>query len=304
MLRHAWHGRCVGSRTSLEKPPCALSERIMATVSPASIRSAGHLRSESMTKSSIYDFSIWLLRRVGLCVGVSILLAACATKSPRGDLHGAQDSGQVSPEACVATALLQRTQARDGSYLIQPGDDLVITFYLNSEFNQDVIVRPDGRVSMQIVGTVQASGLTPQQLADNLDRLYLQELRAPGVTVTIKNMPSRQIFVEGEVSHPGAFPVDSGMTALQAVAAAGGFTPDASEKVVLIRRDACGQLARSEINLASATKASADDDQVLQSRDVIVATPSAIAKADEWVDHYLRRLMPVQPYVAANTPPL
>lgn len=259
---------------------------------------------DEMTKRPTYDSPCWRFKSVGLCVGAAVFLAACAAKSSHGDLRGAQDPGQVSPEACVATALLQRTQARDGSYLIQPGDDLTITFYLNSEFNQDVIVRPDGRVSLQIVGTVQASGLTPQQLADNLDRSYLQELRDPGVTVTIKNMPSRQIFVEGEVSHPGAFPVDSGMTALQAVAAAGGFTPDASEKVVLIRRDACGQLARSEIDLASVTKASASDDQVLQSRDVIVATPSAIAKADQWVDHYLRRLMPVQPYVAANMPPL
>jgi len=203
------------------------------------------------------------------------------------------------------TASLQRTQAADGSYLIQPGDDLAISFYLNPEFNQDVVVRPDGGVSLQIVGTVRAVGLTPQQLADYLDTDYLRELRQPGVTVTVKNMPSRLIFVEGEVNHPGAFPADAGLTAMQAVAEAGGFTPDASRNVVLLRRDACGELSRSKIDLASATSTSADsDDQVLQSRDVMVVTPSAIANADQFVDHYLRRLLPVQPYVAATTPPL
>lgn len=231
-------------------------------------------------------------------------LAGCAANAAHGDVRASSDASAMSPDACVANALLQPEQAPNGSYLIQPGDELAIDFYLNPEFNQDVTVRPDGRISLQLIGTVEASNLTPQQLATELDKAYLRELREPGVTVTVKNMPSRQIFVEGEVSHPGAFPAEQGMTALQAVAEAGGFTPDASGEAVLIRRDACGDFSRSPIDLAEALKnPGGNEDQVLQSRDVLVVTPSTIANIDQWMDHYVRRLMPMQPYFAATAPP-
>lgn len=233
---------------------------------------------------------------------VSLWLASCAA-SNHGESALSQQGVAMSPEACMANVSLQRAQAPDGSYLIQPSDDLVIDFYLNPEFNQDVTVRPDGKISVRLIGVVQAAGLTPQQLATNLDQAYLRELRAPGVTVTVKNMPSRQIFVEGEVAHPGAFPAESGTTILQAVAEAGGLTADAGSKAVLIRRDACGTTARSTVSLKNAlNRTGSSDDLVLESRDIVVVPPSTIASMDNWVDHYLRRLMPVQPYLAANTP--
>lgn len=238
-----------------------------------------------------------------MLAAVSLWLASCAA-SNHGESGLPQQGVAMSPEACMANVSLhQRGQAPDGSYLIEPSDDLVIDFYLNPEFNQDVAVRPDGKISVRLIGVVQAAGLTPQQLATNLDQAYLRELRAPGVTVTVKNMPSRQIFVEGEVAHPGAFPAESGTTILQAVAEAGGLTQDAGSKAVLIRRDVCGTAARSTVSLKNAlNRSGSNDDLVLESRDIVVVPPSTIANMDNWVDHYIRRLLPVQPYLAANTP--
>lgn len=233
---------------------------------------------------------------------VSLWLASCAA-SDHGESGLPRQGVAMSPEACMANVSLQRAQAPDGSYLISPSDDLVIDFYLNPEFNQDVTVRPDGKISVRLIGVVQAAGLTPQQLATNLDQAYLRELRAPGVTVTVKNMPGRQIFVEGEVAHPGAFPAESGTTILQAVAEAGGLTGDAGSQAVLIRRDVCGNAARSTVSLKNAlNRTGSNDDLVLESRDIVVVPPSTIANMDNWVDHYIRRLLPVQPYLAANTP--
>ncbi|HLH77658.1 MAG TPA: polysaccharide biosynthesis/export family protein [Candidatus Binataceae bacterium] len=239
-----------------------------------------------------------------MLVAAGLWLAGCAASN--GDDSRLPHQGlAMSPQACMANVSLQRGQAPDGSYLIEPSDDLLIDFYLNPEFNQDVTVRPDGKISVRLIGEVPAAGLTPQQLATNLDQAYLRELRAPGVTVTVKNMPSRQIFVEGEVAHPGAFPVESGTTILQAVAEAGGLTKDAGSTAVLIRRDVCGNPARSAISLKRAlNRAGSNDDLVLESRDIVVVPPSTIASMDNWVDHYLRRLMPVEPYLAANTPVL
>ncbi len=249
--------------------------------------------------------AVGLAIRVLASLFALLLMTACATRDERGDFDKSTRNNQMSPQECVQTASTQRVTSADGMYLIQAGDELAIAFYLNPEFNQDVIVRPDGRIALEMVGTMQASGHTPEQVAQQIDRAYLQELRSPGATVTVKNMPSRQVFVEGEVNRPGAFPADSGMTAIQAVAEAGGFTADASKKVVLIRRDACGQSAREIVNLAGEETSSNDtDDLVLQSRDVVIATPSAIANIDQWIDHYIRRLLPVQPYMATATPPL
>jgi polysaccharide export outer membrane protein len=235
-----------------------------------------------------------------MLAAVGFWLAGCSASNENGL---PRQGVAMSPQACMANVSLQRAQAPDGSYLIQPSDDLVIDFYLNPEFNQDVTVRPDGKVSCRLVGVVQAAGLTPQQLASNLDQAYLRELRAPGVTVTVKNMPSRQIFVEGEVAHPGAFPAEAGTTILQAVAEAGGLTQDAGSKAVLIRRDVCGVPQHSTVSLKHAlNRSGSDDDLALESRDIVVVPPSTIASMDNWVDHYIRRLMPVQPYLAANTP--
>ena len=106
-----------------------------------------------------------------------------------------------------------------------------------------------------MVGPVQAAGLTPSQLATSIDKAYSNELRNPGAVVHLKNMPSRQIYVEGEVAKPGAFPLQPGMTAVQALALAGGVTVDsAPENTVLIRRDACGQSQGSQVDLAARSK--------------------------------------------------
>jgi polysaccharide export outer membrane protein len=248
--------------------------------------------------------ALWLALFSGLLMAA---MTACAPASRRGDIAGGSNGTNMSPEACMVNASLQRPSDAHGAYLIQPGDDLFIDFYLSPEFNQEVTVRPDGKIALRLVGVVQAASLTPQQLAANLDQAYLSELRDPGVTVVVKNMPSREVFVEGEVQHPGAFPAEQGMTALQAVAKAGGFTQDAASTAVLIRRDACGQASRSVIDLSDAVKhPDRDDDLVLQSRDILVVPLSGVASVDEWVDHYIRRLLPIQPYFAATaaTPPL
>src|SRR5262249_52056652 len=141
----------------------------------------------------------------------------------------------LSPDQCVANAQIQRAASAEDDYVISPGDQLDIDFYLSPEFNQSVAVRPDGRISLRMIGDLRAAGLTPTALSDEIDKSYQQELRSPDAAVHVKNMPSRKIYVQGEVNRPGGFPLDSGMTALQAISRAGGVTNDANEVAVLIR---------------------------------------------------------------------
>jgi protein involved in polysaccharide export with SLBB domain len=193
--------------------------------------------------------------------------------------------------------------APDGSYLIQPGDQLNIEFYLNPEFNDDVTVRPDGLITLRIVGDVKAWGLTPAQLAVNLDHAYSSELRSPDAVVHVKNMPNREVYVEGQVLKPGAFPLEGGMTTIQAISEAGGLTDEAANHAVLIRRDACGQPSGIKIDVKDAMKhPEHDQDLALMPRDVIVVPRSKIANVDLFVKQYIQGLIPIPPYLSFPGP--
>ncbi len=239
----------------------------------------------------------------------ALSLAACSSSSSnRGDDPGGADVQQASvmnPEQCLADgAHFRNASLDDSSYRIQPGDQLAIDFYLNSEFNDNVSVQPDGRIVLRLVGPVQAAGLSSSQLSAEINQAYSKELKNPSATVHVQNMPSRQVFVEGQVNHPGAFALQPGMTASQAIASAGGQTDEAQlANVVLIRRDACGRADGSKIDLASATNTpDKGDDVMLMPHDTIVVPRSRIANMDLWVKQYIRDMLPVQPYLSPSIP--
>ena len=230
-----------------------------------------------------------------------LICCGCAANSSRGDLAkgaiGAKGSA-LSQEQCTANAEIEHAASADESYVIQPGDQLTIDFYLNPEFNDQVTVRPDGQITLRMVGDLHAAGETPVVLSKAIDQSYLKELKSPDAVVHVKNMPSRQIFVDGEINKPGAFPLDPGMTVLQAISEAGGLTKDANDVALLIRRDACGVPQAIKINVAQATaKPEGQEDAGLMPRDILVVPKSTIANMDQFVDHYIRGLIPIQPYL-------
>jgi protein involved in polysaccharide export with SLBB domain len=236
-------------------------------------------------------------------------IAACSTKShDRGDEPGradAQQTASLNPELCMQNGGGFEAASFDGGgYRIQPGDQLAIDFYLNSEFNDNVSVQPDGRIVLRLIGPLQASGLTPGQLSTAINQSYSNELKNPSATVHVQNMPSRQVFVQGQVNHPGGFSLQPGMTALQAIASAGGHTDEAAmNNVVLIRRDACGRADGSKLDLASATDTpDKGEDVMLMPRDTLVVPRSKIANVDLFVKQYIRDVLPVQPYLSPPIP--
>lgn len=234
---------------------------------------------------------------LALCALVFYGCAASASRASRGDTAAGPQTTNVSPEQCLSGAALQ-SAADQQNYHIQPGDQLAINFYLNPEFNDEVPVSPDGRITLRLIGAIPAAGMTPTQLAGQLDKDYLSELRSPDAAVIVKNMPGRQVYVQGQVNHPGAFPLEPGMTALRALANAGGITTDAADNnVVLIRRDACGRPTGERLDLASAVdNPDKGEDAALMPYDVLVVPRSRIANIDLFVQQYIRGVMPIQPY--------
>lgn len=140
----------------------------------------------------------------------------------------------ASPSFCDEAVV--RTEPDPASaYAIGPGDVLEVSVWKNPELTVTVPVRPDGRISVPLLGDVQAANLTPLALKTALTQGYKEYVTAPGVSVVVKEIHSRKIFVTGEVAHPGAFDLQGRTKLLQALALAGGLTPYAKGRAVVLR---------------------------------------------------------------------
>jgi polysaccharide export outer membrane protein len=144
-------------------------------------------------------------------------------------------SKAAAATATPATAVAPVAPPAD--YLIGPGDVLNIAFWRDKEISGDVIVRPDGKISLPVVNEIQASGLTPDQLRQSVvkasSRLFTEE---PVVFVTVRQINSRNVYVIGNVRKPGTYPLLEATTILQLIAKAGGLEDFADKKHIVIVR--------------------------------------------------------------------
>jgi protein involved in polysaccharide export with SLBB domain len=223
------------------------------------------------------------------------LWMGCAAKNPEESDIRSASTAAVSP-ACDVTAAIDEPRA----YRIQPNDQLDVSFYLSPELHQNLTVRPDGDISIPIAGNVHAQGLTPGQLEKSLDQLYALELRDPKSTVRIDKSPWQVVYVEGQVAKPGAVPLQPGMTAIQAIAASGGLTDAAgASKVVLIRRDACGNPHGEKLQLDQVlSQKNNEEDVALLPADLLIVPRSGIAQFDLNIKQYVRDAMPLETVLA------
>lgn len=136
------------------------------------------------------------------------------------------------------------------TYKIGPGDVLDVDVWQNAELTfKNLPVRPDGKISIPLLNDVQAAGLTAMQLSDNIANGLKKYVKGdPVVTVVVAQVNSQRYYVLGEVMHPGVFALLPGLTALQAISTAGGFTQFANEKKVYILRESNGQAQKLPFN--------------------------------------------------------
>jgi len=148
---------------------------------------------------------------------------------------------------------------------------LRIDVWKEAEISRAVPVRPDGKISLPLLNDVQASGLTAMELANNITEGLKKFINSPQVTVSVTEINSRRVYVTGEVSKPGAYPLLPNMTALQAVTSAGGFTQFARTKSIYILRNEGGKQTKYPFNYNDVVKGKRPDDNItLQPGDTIV----------------------------------
>lgn len=129
----------------------------------------------------------------------------------------------------------------DPAYVIGPADVLDISVWKEPEVSRTVPVRPDGNISLPLLNDVHAAGLTPTQLAAQITGRLNKYVTNPQVTVIITVINSQRIYILGEVVRAGAYPLLPGMTVLQALSSAGGFTQFANTKDICLLREENGK---------------------------------------------------------------
>jgi len=156
--------------------------------------------------------------------------------------------------APASVAPLAPVLAVPGDYTIGPDDILSVVFWRDKEMSSDVVVRPDGRVTLPLVNDIMAGGLTPEQLRERIRDQAAQFIEEPNVTVVVKQINSRKVFVTGMVGRPGAYPLMTATTVLQMLSLAGGVGEYADVKKIIIMRSEGGRQQALKFNLRDVQK--------------------------------------------------
>lgn len=152
-------------------------------------------------------------------------------------------------------------------YRIGPDDSLQVTVAEDPHMSGAVLVRPDGKISLPMIGDVPAAGLTPVELGANITELVKKYVKDPTVTVAVLSINSKQVILVGEVLHVGPLPIRPNMTVLQAIVTAGGLSPYANKKKIYVLRGEPGHQQKIPFNYK---KALLNDDMLVQPGDRIV----------------------------------
>ncbi len=186
----------------------------------------------------------------------------------------------ISAMACCAQASTARkassgshpaadpsTGAAKEKYIIQPSDMLTVSVWKQPSLSGALLVRPDGKISMPLLGDIKASGTTPMQLSAQISSKLQKFIRDPEVSVVVSQIHKSFVYVLGEVGKRGPVQMTPGMTILQALSSAGGLTEFAKKKKIYILR---GKGQRIPVNYKKALKGDASFNLTLLPGDTIV----------------------------------
>ena len=207
---------------------------------------------------------------------------------------GYASAPQPAPVAKAAPVASGRQPLAE--YRIATGDELEIALPLNPELSVRTFVRPDGKISLELVDEIVAEGLTTAELTEQLQNAYSTELRDPDISVNVVSMAAR-VYVDGHVGNPGEYPWSRQVTAMQAVSLAGGLTDTAmATHLIVVRRGAGGEQQVFDIDLEQVAEGKGDSrDMFLAPYDTVYVPPSRVADVNKWVDQYLRKNIPISP---------
>jgi polysaccharide export outer membrane protein len=187
----------------------------------------------------------------------AVALAVCATwavtasaqtASAARPQSAAEKQSPTPTPAAPASDLINAGVPTPADYVIGGDDVLGIVFWRDKDMTTDVQVRPDGKISLPLLNDVQAAGLTPEQLRTSIRDKADKLLEDPTVSVVVKAINSRRVYITGQVGKPGIYPLSDSTTVLQLIAMAGGVGEYADSKKIQIVRTENGKPTSHKFN--------------------------------------------------------
>jgi protein involved in polysaccharide export with SLBB domain len=217
-------------------------------------------------------------------VTVAALLAGCGTMQSRS-FPKYSSSDRVGP---------YRPDTGHQEYVLQAGDVLEVKFFHMPELNEQLTIRPDGKISLQLVDEVQAAGLMPAELDAVLTKKYAGKLDNAELTVIVRTFAAYTVYVGGEVRAPGTIAFSGDLTVLQGILKAGGFKDTAElRNVVIIRNQGTMTPAFISVDLKQAlVEDGVLNDIKLKPRDIVFLPKTGIAQVNQFVNQYINQIIP------------
>jgi polysaccharide export outer membrane protein len=202
-------------------------------------------------------------------IGATATCALCQENNARASKQVEKTSARQS---VPATSTSSDPINQNASYIIGPGDLLAINVLHEPEVSQKVPVRMDGKITMPLIGEIQASGMMPGNLQAAIAAKLHEYIKDAEVTVVVEETKSRQFSVMGEVEHPGSFPLVKPTRVLDGLAQAGGFRDFARvTKIRVLRRTPDGTTVTFPFNYKDVSKGKNDAENIeLQAGDTII----------------------------------
>jgi polysaccharide export outer membrane protein len=190
----------------------------------------------------------------GIAVCAIWCVPVLAQQPPRSTAPAAQTSTPAAPSTAavttprVAAPVVPAGVATSPDFVIGPDDVLAIIFWREQDLSSEVAVRPDGKISLPLLNEIQAAGLTPEQLRATLTQAANRYVEDPAVTVVVKAINSRKVFITGQVSKPGPYALSGPTTVLQLIAMAGGVEEYAKADRIVVMRTEGGRTISRKFN--------------------------------------------------------
>jgi polysaccharide export outer membrane protein len=170
-------------------------------------------------------------------------------------------------------------------YYISPGDKIEVFVWQNPDLTREVTIRDDGKLSYPLVGTLKAEGLTIDQLQDEIKTRLSEYIKAPQVTIYVKEAAGKKIVILGQVNYPGVYTFNGTLDVIEAIAMAGDFTPDGRrESIMIISDNLTSKPKVRKLNaLAALRNGMATKNALLNPNDVVYVPRSTIADFNKFL---------------------
>jgi len=200
------------------------------------------------------------------------IFASTALMAQSGSEPSTPSAGSPAATQSAQNVEASAAKAHDNSFVIGNDDVLAINVWKEPDVSRSIPVRSDGKISLPLVGEVQATGRTPLKLEEEIAARLKNYIAEPEVTVIVQQINSQKFNILGMVNKPGSYVINNSATVLDAIALAGGFRDFAKQKsIYILRQDADGSQTRLPFNYKEVVKGKNSGQNIkLQPRDTIV----------------------------------